>query len=422
MKSLFIANFGISHLPASVLAIIFYVASTAIALADSREEARGALSQIEQSVISQTHPSEAESAATAFSIAEQYRQQQKPEIAERFYLLTIQKVRLLLSASIQPPLPANTPNTIDAVPSAAPSSEALRPQVQEVSESQQATEDDSSDTIELKSSKIVGSVSYYTVRKSDSLRLVAAKLGVSRQQLVKLNKLDPKAPLKVGQQLKYNNRKIIPIRMKSGIVINIPDRTLYYFRDGRLTTSLPVALGSAVKNDKFDWTTPVGRFKITAKQKDPVWYVPKSIQTEMGNAGKEVVTSVPPGPQNPLGKYAIKTSLPGILIHSTTKPGSIYSFASHGCIRVTPEHMESFFNEVSVNTPGQIIYRPVKVAITENGRVFLEVHQDVYGKSIGLEEETRQLLERHRLLDRVDWTRVEQIIRQKSGTAEDITL
>ena len=237
-----------------------------------------------------------------------------------------------------------------------------------------------------------------------------------------MNKLDSKAVLKVGQKLKYNNRKIIPRQINDGIVINIPELTLYYFKLGKLAASMPVALGSAPKNKKHDWKTPTGKFKIIAKQKDPTWFVPHSIRSEMESVGKGTIASVPPGPQNPLGKYAIKTSLPGILIHSTIKPGSIYSFASHGCIRVSPIQMEEFFKEIKINTPGEIIYEPVKLAVTMKGSIFLEVHQDAYGMSAGLGDEAKRMIEKHNLSDRVDWKKVESVIRQKEGIAKEITL
>ena len=152
------------------------------------------------------------------------------------------------------------------------------------------------------SDRLVGSKGVYTVVKADTVRLVAAKLGVTQQHLRSMNGLDAKAYLKVGQKLAYNNRKIIPQQIKDGIIINIPDRTLYYFQQGALVTSLPVALGSATKNEKYVWQTPVGKFKITAKMKDPTWTVPPSIQTEMEEQGKEVITSIPPGPENPAGQ------------------------------------------------------------------------------------------------------------------------
>jgi hypothetical protein len=142
----------------------------------------------------------------------------------------------------------------------------------------------------------------------------------------------------------------------------------------------------------------------------------------MEDEGKEIIASMPPGPKNPLGKYAIRTSIPGIMIHSTTKPGSIYSFASHGCVRVSPEQMEEFFKEIKVNTPGEIIYRPVKLAVTEEGRIFMEVHQDAYAKKTRFDIVAKQLIEKQNLSERVNWNKVESVIRNKAGIAEDISL
>jgi hypothetical protein len=210
--------------------------------------------------------------------------------------------------------------------------------------------------------------------------------------------------------------------VREGIIVNIPDLTLYFFQQGNLVKSLPVALGVATKNDKYVWQTPVGKFRVTAKQKDPTWHVPPSIQTEMEERGKEVIMRVPPGPANPLGKFAIKTSIPGILIHSTTKPWSIYSFASHGCIRLYPSHMEFFFNKVKVNTQGEIIYKPVKLAVTESGKIFLEVHNDIYKKGTNSTIEAKKMIEKQNLTERIDWKKFEAVTKQKSGVAEDITL
>jgi lipoprotein-anchoring transpeptidase ErfK/SrfK len=269
---------------------------------------------------------------------------------------------------------------------------------------------------------LVGSKGFYTVVKGDTLRLVAAKMGVSQHHLRRLNSLTQKVVLKTGQKLFYNNSKIVPRQIKDGIIVNIPDRTLYYFQRGNLVTSLPVALGSATKNEKYVWQTPVGKFKITAKVKDPTWTVPTSIQTEMEEQGKDVVTSIPPGPENPLGKYALKTSIPGIMIHSTTKPASIYSFSSHGCIRLAPSQMETFFPQIKVNTKGEIIYKPVKLVVTENGRIFLEVHNDIYKMSTNLVNEAKQLIEKQNLADLVDWNKFKMVLKQRSGIAEDISL
>jgi len=422
--------------------------------ADTRQDALFELDRLHQSASDRNMSDELKSADATFAIAEHYFQTYDIKQSERYYLLTIQKIRIILASLPESPadsarspvlqqsppattnIPASTPvapasgaaqqkpspaAAVESPPSpvAVPGTPAV---IQEVStpHPEQEAEYFSDD---ISSEKLVGSTGSYSVVKGDNIRLIAAKLGVSRQHLIRKNSLDEKAYLKIGQKLSYNNRKIVPQKMKNGIVVNIPDRTLYYFKQGKLAISLPVALGVPVKSDKYDWKTPTGRFRITAKMKDPTWHVPPSIQSEMEDQGKEVVTRMPPGSSNPLGKYAIKTSIPGILIHSTTKPWSIYSFASHGCIRIYPEQMEGFFKEVAVNTPGEIIYKPVKLAITEDGRVFLEVHRDVYGKSsIGLAMEARRMIEKQNLSERVDWRKIESIVRHTSGIAEDISL
>lgn len=410
--------------------------------ADARQDAVFELDRLRQSASVRNVSDELKSAEATFAIAEHYFQANELEQSQRFYLLTVQKTRVILSSlpgtpadsTVTPATPPSAPAPL--TPSAEDSQQAIPvPAVGsavEVPDNPLVFQDVSIPPLEHKtgnssdgiaSEQLVGTASSYVVEKDDTIRLVAAKLGVSRQHLIKRNRLDEKAFLKIGQLLTYNNRKIVPQRMKNGIVVNIPDRTLYFFKQGRLAASLPVALGVPLKSDKYDWQTPTGKFRITAKMKDPTWHVPPSIQSEMEEQGKEIKTSVPPGASNPLGKYAIKTSIPGILIHSTTKPWSIYSFASHGCIRIYPEQMEAFFKEVSVNTPGEIIYKPVKLAITEEGRVFLEVHRDVYGRnSGGLATEARRLIEKQNLSGRVDWQKVESMVRNTSGIAEDITL
>jgi L,D-transpeptidase ErfK/SrfK len=77
--------------------------------------------------------------------------------------------------------------------------------------------------------------------------------------------------------------------------------------------------------------------------------VPVSIQQEMWRrAAEEAVTWVPPGPRNPLGRYAILLNAGGGLIHGTDRPSSIYRSASHACIRLSAADIASLFNQVSL--------------------------------------------------------------------------
>ncbi|HSW62663.1 MAG TPA: L,D-transpeptidase family protein [Dissulfurispiraceae bacterium] len=269
---------------------------------------------------------------------------------------------------------------------------------------------------------VIGGEFEYSIEKGDTLDRIAAKLGVPAKRIVDANGIDPKKPLSIGRKLKVFDRKIVPMAMDEGIVVNIPERRLYFFKDKRLAETFPVALGLSRKANGFDWRTPIGKFVITAREKDPTWLVPPSIQEEMAREGKEVLVSVPPGPDNPLGRYALKTSLPGILLHETNKPASISRFASHGCIRIHPDHMAKLFPEVRRNTPGEIIYMPVKVFLAENDRVFVEINDDAYGRLKNIRYETVKKLQDASVAGRVDWQKIERLLKEKTGIAEDVTL
>lgn len=271
------------------------------------------------------------------------------------------------------------------------------------------------------SSRLVGEELVYTVRNRDTLRLVAAKFGISPSYIRRLNRLKAGEPLKAGQRLKIVTRRIVPKEIDQGMLINIPDRTMYLFRDGRLATMYPVAVGRPSAGQKRGWQTPTGSFSIVGKVKDPVWRVPPSIQEEMKSLGREVSEEVPPGVKNPLGRYALRTSIPGILIHGTNAPSSVYGFNSHGCIRVYPDNMEKLYRDVRVNMQGEILYKPVKVAEGEEGRIYLEVHPDVYGKVKNLEIEAWKVITSNNVNDRVDWDKVMRAVGSRSGIPVDVT-
>jgi L,D-transpeptidase ErfK/SrfK len=252
--------------------------------------------------------------------------------------------------------------------------------------------------------------------------VVGSRLGVSWRQLARLNRLNPDKPLLPGQKINYNNRRIVPKKIKDGILVNIPERKLYLFRDDRLSATYPVAAGISKKKEKTIWRTPTGKFTIVDKRENPSWLVPPSIRKEMEEEGEEVLDLVPPGPNNPLGKYALKTSLSGIMIHSTIRPASIYTFSSHGCIRMMPEHMEALFKDVSVNMSGEIIYQPVKIEVTADRRVFLEVNRDVYEQVKDIKAEVKMLVTKKGVGDSVSWEKIAQVIRESAGIAEEVTL
>ncbi len=262
----------------------------------------------------------------------------------------------------------------------------------------------------------IGSETSYAIQKGDTLILIGSRLGVNWQTIARNNEVDLEKPLKIGRTLKVNTRKIVPKAVESGIIVNIPDRMLYHFKDGTLASAFPVGLGRPP-----DWETPTGAFTIKGRVRNPTWHVPMSIREEMAEKGQAVEPTVPPGPDNPLGRYALRTSISGVLLHETIWPTSIYQFRSHACIRVMADHMEKFFQSVRVGTPGEIIYEPIKIALTAEGRIFLEVHRDVYKKTTSLDIEVRKLLDRRGLAGKVNWDKVNRVLQEKPDAAEDVT-
>ena len=266
----------------------------------------------------------------------------------------------------------------------------------------------------LVSDQLVGREFTYIVKPGDSLTAIGARFGVGVNLLADSNKLALKARLKIAQELNIDNRHIVPRALDDGIVINLPQRMLYLFKEGQALRAYPVALG------KPDWQTPGGRFKITVKVENPVWEVPKSIQEEMRQNGKDVETCIPPGPDNPLGKHWLGLSISGYGIHGTIAPSSIYQFQTHGCIRLHPDDVAELFPVVERGTAVLLLYRRLLVARI-GGRIFLEVHRDSYGRQPSVDHELRQWAENEEVAALIDWRLADDIIHRQQGSARDIT-
>jgi len=256
----------------------------------------------------------------------------------------------------------------------------------------------------------------YTVVKGDFGETIEGAIGLSWSYIAAINAINPAARLKIGQKLKIKFKRIIPMKIDNGIVINIPDRTLYRFTDGKLKDFYFICAG------KPTWQTPLGNFTIAIKAKDPTWHVPLSIQEEMEAEGKEVLIEVPPGAENPLGRYWLQLSIPGVGLHGTNVPGSIYKFRSHGCMRLRPEVAELLFKEVAVGTKGIIIYEPIKIVKTSEGRILIEIYKDIYKNRINYNDAITAKLKGLNASDKVDWNKLKEAIEKKDGLVWDVTL
>lgn len=223
------------------------------------------------------------------------------------------------------------------------------------------------------------------------------------------------AVLRTGQVLKIDNRHVVPdVDHGTSIVVNVPQRMLFFMKADGTVEGFPVAAGRPT------WKTPLGPFTIASKEVDPTWDVPVSIQGEMARAGKPVVTRVPPSPDNPLGKYWIGLSVPAVGIHGTNAPSSIYGLVTHGCIRLAPENIAALFPEVDVGMRGRIAYEPILVGRSGNS-VFLEAHPDKYKRGVDALAVVIERAKVNGFLDMLDLTLVQEVIQKRDGIARDVT-
>ena len=144
---------------------------------------------------------------------------------------------------------------------------------------------------------------------------------------------------------------------------------LYHFpaAGAAVVDTYPASIG------RMDWKTPLGGTRIIRKQSKPSWVPPESVHQEAAAAGETLPKVVPPGPDNPLGDYALRLGLPGYLIHGTNRPYGVGMRVTHGCVRMLPEDIEQLFDQVHVGTPVQILNQPVKTG-WQDGILYIEVH------------------------------------------------
>jgi lipoprotein-anchoring transpeptidase ErfK/SrfK len=91
------------------------------------------------------------------------------------------------------------------------------------------------------------------------------------------------------------------------------------------------------------YPTPLGRWRIVVKWKNPWWYPPESDWAEDQDP-------IPPGPGNPLGTRWMGLSASAVGIHGTPDAASIGYSVSHGCIRMQIPDAEWLFERVAVGT------------------------------------------------------------------------
>ncbi len=300
---------------------------------------------------------------------------------------------------------------------------------------------------------IIGNLVTYQIEKGDTLLDVGRWFGVTAKEISDANgRIDWWTP-PAGRKIVLPDEHILPDTPHVGIVLNIPEMRLYYYypsptgplrkrkeKFGHVTPAafLPAAAGGTAPKHgdrrhhhsvvaatvvytfpvglgRFDWKTPIGPFTVTGRKVDPDWVLPPNIYKEHLETEGEAEHVIPGGdPDNPLGHYKLDLSIPEYGIHGTNVPWGVGMEVSHGCIRLFPEDIEHLFEKVKVGTPGQIIYQPIKFGWRGDG-LYVEVHDDLYGRYAGLWQLATQLVTEKGLEDQVDMKKLEKAVEEKTG-------
>ena len=224
---------------------------------------------------------------------------------------------------------------------------------------------------------VVGESHWVAADRRESLLDVARRNGLGFTDMKQANPdVDMWVP-EEGAQVLLPTSFVLPNARRRGAVVNIAEYRLYFFfqQAGQdMVATFPISIG------RMDWKTPLGDWKVTRKRVQPTWRPPKSIIAEYAADGEVLPRVVGPGPDNPLGDYAINLSAPGYLIHGTNKPRGVGMQVTHGCLRMLPEDIEWLFPQVPVGLPVNIVNQPVKVG-WRDGRLYVEAHEPLEEQS-----------------------------------------
>ena len=264
-----------------------------------------------------------------------------------------------------------------------------------------------------KEDDVIGRLRSVTLEKGDTLPDIARHFGLGIKGITAANPgVDVWVP-RAGERILLPVSFILPDAPRKGIVINLATMRLFHYRgEGDVLTlsTYPVGVGTEER------PSPTGQMMVVRKTIRPTWYVPASIAENHRKKGDLLPAKVLPGPQNPLGEYALYLSRPSYLIHGTNKPASIGLKATNGCIRLYPENVKKLFENTPPKTPVLIVNQPYLLG-QNKGTVYIEVHEPppdsdaaefdrFYAKLKNIEKESGRTL---------DWSTIKKVLAEARG-------
>ena len=274
----------------------------------------------------------------------------------------------------------------------------------------------------LGSSMLIGEPVTHRVASGDTLLDIAHQYDIGYVAMIAANPvLDPWVP-GVGKEIVVPTQHLLPQAPHEGIVVNIAEMRLYYFptAEGEPVT-FPIGIGDE------GTTTPSGQTRIVRKADHPTWYRTKSEIANKPWAPK----IVPPGPDNPLGAYALYLGWPSYLIHGVDDWRRVGRRDSRGCMGMYDADIETMYKEVRIGTKVTVVNQPVKVGWVGD-QLYLEVHPtpqqanqlemdniDDFEDPAGI---TKTILAAAKdSANRLDWAAIRQAAKDRNGIPVAIT-
>jgi len=264
-----------------------------------------------------------------------------------------------------------------------------------------------------KGDDVIGRLRSVRLAKGDTLPDIARHYGLGLNGLTAANPGTDIWVPEAGERLILPHFFILPDVPRKGVVINLATLRLFAFKgaaDQLTVVTYPVGIGTEER------PSPTGQMRVERKAYRPSWYVPTSIAKSHLKKGDVLPAVVPPGPDNPLGEYALYLTAPSYLIHGTNKPASIGLRASNGCFRLYPEDVKRLYEITPAKTPVNIINQPYLVGL-RNGVIYLEVHGPTDDlDTAGLDKVYRKLKAVETATGRpLDWNKVKQVLAEARG-------
>ena len=261
---------------------------------------------------------------------------------------------------------------------------------------------------------LVGTDRLYLAGRDETLVELAARAGIGYQALLNANPgIDP-WQLPAGSRLLLPLAAVVPYQAQAGMTINLAELRLYLIwqHAGKQWVRIyPIGIGREGRD------TPLGRFRVINRVRDPSWTPPPGIRAER----PALPASIPPGPDNPLGGYWIGLSADHIGLHGTNRIYGIGRQVSNGCIRLYSADIEDLFSRAQAGMPVEIIDQPIKLG-QRDGLLYLEVHPD---ERDAVPYPMAEILRQRDLINaaaELDWNVVRELLRRRDGIPQPVSV